>query len=87
MQESHFFGLLLIHQEIDGFALVAQLAFRVCNLGSDIHKIPHLFGHFGLDGQFRFSCGNGLLELDVELCGVTACLKFAGDDPPANARQ
>jgi len=26
MQESHFFGLLLIHQEIDGFALVAQLS-------------------------------------------------------------
>ena len=27
MQESHFLGLLLIHQKIDGFALIAEFPF------------------------------------------------------------
>ena len=32
MQESHFFGLFLVHQEVDGLALIAEFTLRVSDL-------------------------------------------------------
>ena len=46
LQESHFLGLLLIHQEIDGLAFIAEFALRVGYLCIDIHQIAHLFRDF-----------------------------------------
>ena len=43
MQESHFLGLFLVHQEVNGLALIAEFTLGVGNLCTDIGKIPHLF--------------------------------------------
>jgi hypothetical protein len=48
MQEAHFLGLLLVRQEIDGLALVAELALGVDNLGIDIRQITNLLCNFSL---------------------------------------
>ena len=40
MQESHFFGLFLVHQEVDGLALIAEFTLRVSDLRTDICQIP-----------------------------------------------
>jgi hypothetical protein len=39
VQESHFLGLLLIHQKIDGLAFVAEFALRIDDLRIDIYQI------------------------------------------------
>ena len=36
MQESHFLGLFLVHQEVDGLALIAEFTLRVGDLCTDI---------------------------------------------------
>ena len=46
MNESHFLGLLLVHQKIDGLALVAEFTLRVGNLCIDIYQIPYLLRDF-----------------------------------------
>ena len=43
MQESHFLGLFLVHQKVDGLTLIAEFTLGVGNLCTDIGKIPHLF--------------------------------------------
>ena len=43
MNESHFLSLLLIHQIIDGLALVAEFALRIGYLCIDIYQIANLF--------------------------------------------
>ena len=39
MQESHFFGLFLVHQEVDGLALIAEFTLRVSDLRTYICQI------------------------------------------------
>ena len=43
INESHFLGFLLVHQEIDGLALIAEFTLRVSDLRTDICQIPYLF--------------------------------------------
>ncbi len=43
MQESHFPCLSLVHQEVDGLALIAEFTLRVGNLRTDIDQISYLF--------------------------------------------
>ena len=43
MQESHFLGLFLVHQEVNGLALIAEFTLRVGDLRTDICQIPYLF--------------------------------------------
>jgi len=81
MQESHFLGFFLVHQEVDGLALIAELTLRVGDLRTDICQIPYLFRDFGPDGQFWLCRRDSLAELHIQLNGVAAGLKFAGDNP------
>ena len=46
MQESHFPGFLLVHQEIDGLAFVAEFALRIDDLCIYICQIANLLRDF-----------------------------------------
>ena len=70
MQESHFLGLFLVHQEVDGLALIAEFTLRVSDLRTDICQIPYLFCHFGTNGKLWFCRGNSLAELHVKSDGI-----------------
>ena len=70
MQESHSLGFVLVHQEVDGLAFIAEFTLRVGNLCADIGKIPHLFHHFGPDCQLWFSRRDSLAELHVKSDGI-----------------
>ena len=43
MQESHFLGFFLVHQEVDGLALVAEFTFRVGYFCTNVCQITHLY--------------------------------------------
>ena len=70
MQKSHFLGFFLVHQEVDGLALVAEFTLRVGDLRTDICQIPYLFRDFGPDGQFWLCRRDSLAELHVKSDGI-----------------
>ena len=84
MQESHFLGFLLIHQEIDGLAFVTEFALRIDNLRIDICQIANLLRDFSSNRKLWLCCRDGFLELHVQLDGIAAGLQFAGDHPSAD---
>ena len=55
MHKSHFLCLLLIHQEVDGLALITEFALRVSNLRIDIDQIAHLLRDLGPNVYLRYS--------------------------------
>ena len=59
------FSFLLIHQEIDGFAFITELALRVGDLCIDIRKISNLFRDLCPYGQFWLCRWDSFLELHV----------------------
>ena len=81
MHKSHFLGLLLIHQEVDGLAFVTEFALRIDDLRINIDQIANLFRYFSPNGQFRLCSRNGFLELHIQLDGLATGLQFAGDHP------
>ena len=74
MHESHFFGLFLVHQEVDGLALVAEFTFQVRYFCTDIGQITNLLRNLCPDSQFGLSRRNRLAELYIQLNGIAACL-------------
>ena len=83
-EEAHFPGLLLIHQEVDGLALIAHFPFRIGDFGMDIGQIPHLLSDLRTNRQFRLIGRDGLAKLHIQLNGVAAGLQLASDHPSAD---
>ena len=74
MNESHFLGLLLIHQEIDGLALVAEFSLRIDDLRIDLDQISYLLRGFCTYGQLWLYGRDSLAELHIQLDSIAACL-------------
>ncbi len=84
LKETHLLGFLLVHQEVDHLAFVAELALAVRYLCVEVDEVAHLFIHLGADCQFGFVGRDRFAELHVQLHGIAARLHFAGDDPSAH---
>ena len=62
MQESHFFGLFLVHQEVDGLALIAEFTLRVSDLRTDICQIRWDYQDCNRNSYTLRGCAKGLLS-------------------------
>jgi len=81
VQESHFLGLLLIHQEIDSLAFITEFTLRVDDLCIDIYQIADLLCDLGPNGQLWLCSRNSFLELNIQLNGIATGLQLAGNHP------
>ena len=79
--ESHLLGFIRTKGEIDGFALITNLAFGVLQSQVDGDDVAALTGDVTTHRNLRIGGHHRLLVLHVELHRHTRGLQFAVDDP------
>ena len=79
--ESHLPGFIRTKGEVDGFALITNLALGVLQSQVDGDDVAALTGDVTTHRNLRIGGHHRLLVLHVELHRHTRCLQFAVDNP------